>query len=228
MKVTKHNKGMDFCPASIDTFDSEYETNNFDSENDVMRYFEDQYESEYQDIDRAERASKLITSWLKTMKVSYDFIYNYNPIKKTNTETGVGDHYIDVQSFLGSIQSIVSLVTGKQVDIDRTTRLQGKFLIMLKDGTELSGGWQNGRRNGLGSYSGPEMAKLGILKIVGNYTDGILSGVGKIHMNDESMREGCFFNGKADGTFRGTKRVDLLFLTKLATNVCFRVQGLSG
>ena len=44
--------------------------------------------------------------------------------------------------------------------------------------------------------------------LAGNYVNGVLSGVGRIHMNDDSVREGWFLNGLAEGAFRGTVKVN--------------------
>jgi hypothetical protein len=102
----------------------------------------------------------------------------------------------------------------------------------LKDGTELIGSWQNGRRNGQGSVSGPFLEHLGVQMLAGNYVDGVLSGIGRIHMSDESVREGWFFGGRADGPFRGAVKVVcfvfLLILPLLVFRWGFNLLSITG
>ena len=101
-----------------------------------------------------------------------------------------------------SIEKIVSITLDKKL-----IKVQGKCSLKLTDGTELSGSWQNGRRNGQGSCSGPFLARFGVEMLAGTYCDGALSGIGKMHMLDGSIREGWFLAGKADGPFKGVMKV---------------------
>ena len=63
-------------------------------------------------------------------------------------------------------------------------KVQGKCLLRLQDGTELTGSWQTGRRNGQGSVSGPFLERFGVEKLSGCYRDGALCGIGRIHVKD--------------------------------------------
>ena len=86
-------------------------------------------------------------------------------------------------------------------------KVHGKCLIRLQDGTEQTGSWQHGRGNGQGSVSGPILGRFGADKVAGYYSNGALSGIGKINMKDGSIREGWFTEGKADGPYKGTVKV---------------------
>ena len=81
-----------------------------------------------------------------------------------------------------SIEEIVSIASKKSL-----TKVQGKCLLKLKDGTELIGSWQNGRRNGQGSVSSPFLEQHGVQMLAGNYVYGLLSGIGRIHMSKGRM-----------------------------------------
>ena len=43
--------------------------------------------------------------------------------------------------------------------------------------------------------------------LAGNYDDGHLRGLGRIHMKDGSIRGGWFCKGKDDGPFKGVIKV---------------------
>ena len=50
--------------------------------------------------------------------------------------------------------------------------------------------------------------RLGVAMLAGNYTSGRLAGVGRIHMTrDETVRQGWFVDGVADGPFKSEVKV---------------------
>ena len=81
--------------------------------------------------------------------------------------------------------------------------------MRLRDGTELIGSWREGVRQGLGSLSSPRLEQQGITMLAGSYSDGFLTGVGRLHMKDGSIREGWFRAGIAEGPFKGDIKVTL-------------------
>ena len=198
---------------------AEYEENNFDNENDVLRHFEDHYETEYlskfenYNLFESKQIAENIKVWLKEMDKKLDFIYNYemptNDFFEPPIETlknCICDPFTSLDAINeDSIEEILSMTSNKKL-----TKVQGKCLLRLKDGTDLIGSWQNGRRNGQGSFTGPFLDKLGVSKIAGNYSDGVLSGIGWIHMKDGSIREGWFCHARADGPFKGVVKVCLI------------------
>ena len=67
---------------------------------------------------------------------------------------------------------------------------------------DILGKWVNGGREGHGSILSPRLEKLGVKGIHGWYQEGILTGRGKLIMNDESVREGWFQHGYFHGPAR--------------------------
>ena len=120
-----------------------------------------------------------------------------------NVERRACDPYIGLDDIEGKdVEEIVSINSSK-----RLKRISGRCNVRLVDGTEIIGSWREGVRQGLGSLSSPRLDTLGITMLAGNYQDGYLTGVGRIHMKDGSIREGWFVNGFADGPFKGDIKV---------------------
>ena len=144
------------------------------------------------------------------MDQKLDFIYNYENTYENNARNrneSFNDCLCDPFTSLDiiyedTIEEIVSIATDKIIP-----KVQGKCLLRLQDGTELTGSWQTGRRNGQGSVSGPFLERFGVEKLSGCYRDGALCGIGRIHIKDGSIREGWFSEGKADGPFKGVVKV---------------------
>jgi len=235
---TKLKKG--FCQSSDHTqmiqildYTEEYIGNNFENENDLVSHYEETYENEYlkklggkgltKNVDQSQRVSETIKTWLTEMDKKLDFIYNYempaddyNDTPKETYMNGVCDSftYLDAVNE-DSVEEIMSMSSNKKL-----AKVQGKCLLKLRDGRNLIGSWQNGRRNGQGSISSSYLDNLGVRMLTGNYCDGVLNGIGKIHMNDGSIREGWFCQGRADGPFKGVvKGSGLVWLGHYADGV---------
>ena len=74
--------------------------------------------------------------------------------------------------------------------------------LLIKVQFDILGRWVNGGREGHGSILSPRLEKLGVKAIHGFYQEGILTGRGKLIMNDESVREGWFQHGYFHGPAR--------------------------
>ena len=235
------DKAFDFLSCS-----EEFKSNNFGSENDFLKHYEESYENEYfkklskaekgeqdkdhsgdQEEDDGQDVGHAIRSWLENMNRKLDFIYNRDIPEEYDSDEGyeeydeedyevdeeseddfsietcVGDPFSSIDKINKSdICEIVSTVSDKHL-----SKAQGKCCVRLRDGSEIVGSWQEGRRTGPGSLSSPALEQHGVMQVVGNYEGGLLSGIGRLHMADESIREGWFCRGKADGPFRGTIKV---------------------
>ena len=199
-----------------------FRNNNFESENDYLKHFEDVYEEEYLKnvvVDSYHHSTSLaIKQWLENMEKKLDFIYLYEDDSEEEDDIeseeeidseleyqtdSVYDPFISLDDIPDeSIEEILSLATSK-----RLSKIQGRCILRLTDGTEIIGSWQGGYRNGLGSVSSPILNRLGVNMLAGTYRDGYLDGIGRIHMMDGTIREGRFKRGKADGPFRGSVKV---------------------
>ena len=108
-----------------------------------------------------------------------------------------------------------SLTTYKPV-----TMLRGRCFIKLRDGSEIQGTWRQGRRDGTGSLSSPGLERLGVLAVAGNYRDGVLQGLGRVHMLDGAIWDGWFLNGKLHGPVRGYCKVGFFrYLSDLSSHI---------
>ena len=161
--------------------------------------------------------SQVIREWLEDKTRSLDYIYKYDPPTPSGCQElseadvgGVGgrvcDPYITVEDIEPSqVEEIVSLTSSKRLE-----RISGRCGVRLRDGTEVTGSWREGVRQGLGSLSSPHLDDLGVAKLAGSYTDGQLTGVARLHMKDGSIREGWFLHGLAHGPFKGDIKVKVV------------------
>jgi len=76
-------------------------------------------------------------------------------------------------------------------------------IVKLTNGDELQGCWRDGKRVGQGALYGPRLEKLGIKHISGFYEDGVLTGQGKVYLEDETIRDGWYQHGYFHGPVRG-------------------------
>ena len=186
--------------------------------------------------DKSVEVSQVIREWLEEKNKSLDYIYQYDqptttPCSRQELSEGdvrgrACDPYIAVEDIdLNQVEEIISINSSK-----RLKRISGRCGVKLRDGTELTGSWREGLRQGLGSLCSPHLEQQGITMLAGTYTDGQLSGVARLHMTDGSIREGWFINGFADGPFKGDIKVTLcsyLWQPGVDLNV-FRELGVSG
>jgi hypothetical protein len=77
-------------------------------------------------------------------------------------------------------------------------------VVKLKNGEELNGAWREGKREGFGALYSPRLEKIGVEHISGYYNDGVLSGQGRLFMNNSTIRDGWFQHGYCHGPIRGT------------------------
>ena len=144
------------------------------------------------------------------MNKSLDYIYNHEPTcdqeeitKYTNIDNKVCDPFFSIEEIdEDEIEEIINIATNKKI-----AKAQGKCAVRLRDGTELIGRWQGGVRQGQGSTSSPALERLGVSMLAGSYRDGALTGVGRAHMTDGSVREGWFSQGFAHGPWKGDIKV---------------------
>ena len=112
------------------------------------------------------------------------------------------DPYVFLSEQDERIEEMRGLRTYKLVN-----QLRGRCFIKLRDGTELQGTWREGRREGSGMATTPGLEKLGAMAVAGNYQNGVLQGLGRVHMLDGSVWDGWFLNGKLHGPVRGYCKV---------------------
>ena len=158
------------------------------------------------------RKAKASVSGLEEKTKNLDYIYRYDPPTELSSvenregdalERRVCDPYVsqeDVEE--KDVVEIVSINSCKRLKV-----ISGRCSVRLEDGTEIIGSWRGGVRQGQGSLMSPQLESLGITMLTGNYQDGYLTGVGRLHMQDGSVREGWFLNGFADGPFKGDVKV---------------------
>ena len=140
--------------------------------------------------------------WIKLLlkvKVGWEY-HGWEYLSGTNGK--ICDPYVLLRETDERIEEMRSLRTYKPINL-----LRGRCFIKLKDGTELQGTWRQGRREGPGMATTPDLEKLGVLAVSGNYRDGVLQGLGRVHMLDESIWDGWFLNGKLHGPVRGYCKV---------------------
>ncbi|XP_023336392.1 uncharacterized protein LOC111707507 isoform X2 [Eurytemora carolleeae] len=162
------------------------------------------------DDEESSSACEYISSWLARMEKRLDFIYDYEEPEYgeleqeylSGTDGKICDPYVLLRETDERIEEMRSLRTYKPINL-----LRGRCFIKLKDGTELQGTWRQGRREGPGVATTPDLEKLGVLAVSGNYRDGVLQGLGRVHMLDESIWDGWFLNGKLHGPVRGYCKV---------------------
>jgi len=195
-------------------YSDDFNGNNFISENEFLEHFEKSYEEEFSknvqnDVNEevSQKVAKSIKAWLTEMNKSLNYIYDHEPTEDEyedipnidDIDNRVCDPYISVDDIdEDDIDEVTNIVNNKKI-----AKVQGKCSVRLKDGTEIIGRWQNGVRQGQGSYCSPELEAMGINMLAGSYIDGFLTGVTRIHMADGSVREGWFLHGFANGPFKG-------------------------
>jgi len=188
--------------------------NDFDNEVEFLKNFEENYEEEcWKNVENdfneeaAQSVAENIKQWLLEMNKSLNYLYTYEPSDEDEErlenifdyEHRVCDPYIYVEDIdEDDVDEIINIVNNKRI-----TKIQGKCSVKLKDGSEIIGRWQNGIRQGQGSYCSPALERLGVSMLAGSYSDGCLTGVARAHMMDGSIREGWFVYGFADGPFKG-------------------------
>ena len=159
----------------------------------------------------SQKVAKSIKAWLAEMNKSLNYIYDHEPTEDEyedipnidDIDNRVCDPYISVDDIdEDDVDDVTNIVNNKKI-----AKVQGKCSVRLKDGTEIIGRWQNGVRQGQGSYCSPELEAMGIKMLAGSYTDGFLTGVTRIHMANGSVREGWFLHGFANGPFKGDIKV---------------------
>ena len=169
--------------------------------------------------------------WLEEKNKSLDYIYKYDPPApadepsarqfKGQADRRVCDPYVHLDDIdEQDVEEIVSINSSRRLKV-----ISGRCNVRLQDGTEIIGSWRGGVRQGLGSLASPRLERLGISMLAGSYQDGHLTGVGRIHMQDGSVREGWFLQGFADGPFKGDIKVRALLQHCSTAGLTVGVQG---
>lgn len=90
----------------------------------------------------------------------------------------------------------ISLVEGR---VDCAGLPLGRCLVQLRCGGQVCGVWRAGRREGLGSVTGPSLEARGVRSIRGYYQAGRLEGPGQVRMLDGSEFQVNFVRSRAEG-----------------------------
>lgn len=93
--------------------------------------------------------------------------------------------------------------------------LRGRSMhVLMANGDEASGRWVRGQRQGTGCHAGPRLEKvgerplhlpplqMGVHLLSGQYEDGLLTGLGKVIMKDDTVRQGTFQHSYLHGPVR--------------------------
>lgn len=150
-----------------------------------------------------------IAKWIDDLNRKVDFIHIYSPedivVKEEymNDLTRVSDPYISMQqSFFENNVLEVTDTNSREI----LEKINGNCQVTMRNGDELHGNWRRGKREGLGGISGSRLEKMNIHMITGTYVSGVLTGLGRIIMKDESILEGWFHHGFLHGPVKGTVR----------------------
>ena len=222
----------------------DFNCNNFvNNENEDLIHFENIYDEEISkniqsDINEeaSHRVAVTIRQWLDEMNKNLEYVYNFEPscdyeqseVKPINTENRICDPYITVDDINeNDIEDITNIANNKKI-----SQIQGKCAVRLRDGTELTGRWVAGARQGPGTCCSPQLERLGVRLLSGSYRDGCLAGVVRAHYRDTGeVREGWAAGGLAEGPWRGEVRgTGVVWLGRyrrgLPTGLCWEaVQG---
>jgi len=151
-----------------------------------------------------------IADWLRKCEKTVEFIFNNPPEELSVIEALQGDpknKISDPYGYMGDILKKVDKVEkidkGCEIEEDLWQNISGRMNVVLKNGDELTGRWQDGKRESQGSLGGPRLEKNGVLTVIGEYTDGVLDGQGKLKMLDDSVIHGWFSCGYFHGPARG-------------------------
>ena len=85
--------------------------------------------------------------------------------------------------------------------------------VLMANGDEASGRWVRGQREGAGCHIGPRLERvgearstsplqMGVHMISGQYVEGLLTGLGKVIMKDDTVRQGTFQHSYLHGPVR--------------------------
>jgi len=150
-----------------------------------------------------------VRQWLQEIQKSLNFIYHNKPQELSveeacsgNAKYKIFDPYSDLSA--NHLKERIVEVIGVRSKSRELEKLCGRdCVVKLKNGEELNGAWREGKREGLGALYSPRLEKIGVEHLSGYYDDGVLSGQGRLFMNNTTIRDGWFEFGYCHGPFRG-------------------------
>jgi len=163
------------------------------------------------DLIADEKLSLKVAAWLRHCENSLDFLFRDDTphlgvvealqgppsLKICDTISG-----LDEPHFMKKVEKMEDVDSGENVAAEDC--LKGRnMLVVLANGDEASGRWVKGRREGAGCHIGPRLEKIGVHMIAGQYEDGVLTGLGKVIMKDDTVRQGTFQHGYLHGPVSG-------------------------
>jgi len=162
----------------------------------------------------AENIAIKVAEWIRKCEKTIDFVYNHEPRELSVLEALQGNPKLKICDPYGYISISESPLNTKVEKIETHNgkplksmeRISGHLTVNLTSGEELAGRWVDGKREGRGILIGPRLEKNGVECVHGMYEDGILTGLGKVIMQDGSIREGWFQHGYFHGPTRGSYR----------------------
>ena len=148
------------------------------------------------DEEKLQTVTKDLQKWLSdtvdkgiTMKTSEE-----SSDKNMYEDYSIGDDYTCITK---------DMIVETNLSFSRDGLPCGKGSVTLMDGSLLLGVFRGGKRNGRGAVEGGRLEKLGVKRIGGYYTSGILDGRGKVEFLDGMVIEGLFKNGYLEGCVVG-------------------------
>ena len=142
--------------------------------------------------------AEYLHEWLSRIEKT-GFLGSLNTTK-SNYNSCIGNSIIDIAG-IGDDHKLIE--REEIVETDLTVFREGKpcgnGTITLADGTELWGSFRKGRREGRGSILGGRLEKLGVRRIHGFYSNGVLEGNGRVEWEDGRILQGIFSNGFLTG-----------------------------
>jgi len=163
------------------------------------------------DLVADEKLSLQVAAWLRHCENSLDFLFRDDTPDLGVVEALQGAPHLkicdpisglDEPHVMKKVERMEDMDSGENVPAENC--LKGRnMLVVMANGDEASGRWMKGRREGAGCHIGPRLEKIGVHMIAGQYEDGVLTGLGKVIMKDDTVRQGTFQHGYLHGPVRG-------------------------
>jgi len=162
------------------------------------------------DVIGDEKLSLKVAAWVRHCENSLDFLFRDDTPDLGVVEALQGPPHLKIcDPISGLDEPHVMKKVARMEDIDSGDNvaaedcLKGRnMLVVMANGDEASGRWMKGRREGPGCHIGPRLEKIGVHMIAGQYEDGVLTGLGKVIMKDDTVRQGTFQHGYLHGPVR--------------------------
>lgn len=150
-----------------------------------------------------------LAKWIDDLNRKADYIHVNIPLEIVVKEEYNHDMNRVVDPFISLEDPFFKKNIIEAVDSTSSTvieKINGTCLVRMRNGDELHGNFRRGKREGLGGISGSRLDKMNIRMITGTYVSGVLTGLGRIIMKDESVSEGWFQQGFLHGPVKGLVR----------------------